>query len=321
MLLSQLRTVAPRELLVMYQDQDFSCSSSVGAAASQAISLSSFRQYFPSCQIHLALDLEAPAPSQLSANPADASPSSLHSADSPPVHLPLQLGLSLLRSLIPSNSPHSSSHASLIDVTCAALFAYLSHNLRLPVNSATFRMPQPLQRSRFMHIDAHAARALELTRAQDAPGHAATHGGSDSSGCVLRHLDMTLTAGGSRCMQAWLLRPLVDVESIVMRQDAVECFVQRPALRRQVRDVLQGVGDVQRCMQKMLLNRASPSDATSLARSLHHLRSLQSLLTAARQAPSCASNESCYELLNQTNCSFFCTQATCRDYSKVVLLF
>jgi DNA mismatch repair protein MutS len=141
-----------------------------------------------------------------------------------------------------------------------------------------------------MHIDAHAARALELTRAQDAHSYAGAGGGiSGSSSSVLRQLDKTLTAGGSRCLQAWLLRPLVDIESIAARQDAVECFVLRPALRRQVRDVLEGVGDMQRCMQKMLLNRATPADAVSLARSLHHAQRLQNTLAAARQVPSGAS--------------------------------
>jgi DNA mismatch repair protein MutS len=101
-----------------------------------------------------------------------------------------------------------------------------------------------------MHIDAHAARALELTRAQDAHSYAGAGGGiSGISSSVLRQLDKTLTAGGSRCLQAWLLRPLVDTESIAARQDAGECFVFRPALRRQVRDVLEGVGDMQRCVR------------------------------------------------------------------------
>jgi hypothetical protein len=46
---------------------------------------------------------------------------------------------------------------------------------------------------------------------------------------------------------------------------------------------------MQRCMQKMLLNRATPADAVSLARSLHHAQRLQNTLAAARQVPSGAS--------------------------------
>jgi DNA mismatch repair ATPase MutS len=281
-LLSQLQTVAPRELLVLHHDQgDVGDSSS---SSTDYVHLSALRQHFPSCQIRTVVDSDVLH--QHDVNAASENLPLLDSAGETPVRLPLQLGLSLLCSLSPTRSSHSSAPLSLNDVACGVLFAYLSHNLQLPVNLATFRMPQPLHHSRFMHIDAHAARALELTRAQDVLGQAVAGGTNGSSGSVLRQLDMTLTAGGSRCMQTWLLRPLVDVESITARQDAVECFFKRPALRRQVRDVLEGVDDVQRCVQKMLLNRATPSDASSLARSLHRLQSLQSTLTAARQLPS-----------------------------------
>jgi DNA mismatch repair protein MutS len=162
------------------------------------------------------------------------------------------------------------------------LYAYLSHNLSLPVTPASFSPPQHLNRSRFMHIDAHAARALELTRAQD--GSSAGTSGSDHSS-VFKQLNKTITAGGSRCLQAWLLRPLVDTRAISLRQDAVECFVTRPELRRRVREALEGAGDIRRSVQKMLLNRAAPSDAAALARSLHCVLRLQNTLAAASHAP------------------------------------
>jgi DNA mismatch repair ATPase MutS len=255
-----------------------------GSGNKGASSLSVFRQHFPSCQIHPVVelhDVDSETPATISAA-AETMPAT-ESADDMPVRVPLQLGFSLLRSLSDTAPAPVSDPPSPSDAACSVLLAYLSHNLRLPVNSATFRYPQPLHRSRFMYIDAHASRALELTRAQDASGYIGAGGGSDGS--VLRQLDKTATAGGSRCLQAWLLRPLVDIGPIVSRQDAVECFVMRPALRRQVRDALEGVGDMQRCMQKMLLNRACPLDAVSLARSLRHTLRLQSTLMDACCGP------------------------------------
>jgi DNA mismatch repair ATPase MutS len=261
-------------------DHDISGSGNMGASR-----LSLFRQHFPSCQIHPVVELhDVDSKTSATISAAAETMPATESANDMPVRVPLQLGFSLLRSLSDTASTPVSDPPSPSDAACSVLLAYLSHNLRLPVNSVTFRYPQPLHRTRFMYIDAHASRALELTRAQDASGYIGAGGGSDGS--VLRQLDKTATAGGSRCLQAWLLRPLVDIGPIVSRQDAVECFVMRPALRRQVRDALEGVGDMQRCMQKMLLNRASPLDAVSLARSLRHTLRLQSTLMDACCGPS-----------------------------------
>ncbi len=260
-------------------DDDIGSSGNAGVT-----SLSVFRQHFPSCQIHPVIELnDACSETQAAINPAAETMPLAQGTDDMPVRVPLHLGFSLLRILSPATSTPLSATPSPSDTACSVLLAYLSHNLRLPVNPVTFRSPQPVHRSRFMYIDAHASRALELTRAQDSSGYIGVESSSDSS--VVRQLDKTVTAGGSRCLQAWLLRPLVDVAAIVYRQDAVECFVLRPALRRQVRQALDGVADMQRCMQKMLLNRASPLDALSLARSLRHTLRLQSTLMDACCGP------------------------------------
>lgn len=256
-----------------------------GDSHSDIVNVSAFRQHLPSCHVRLVVDHEQEGGEVLAL--ASESLTQCENGEYVPVHIPLQLGRSLLRSLLSSTaSSPALDPSSLTDQACGVLLAYLNHNLRLPVNPATFTVPQAMHRTRFMHIDAHAARALELTRAQEVSGHASSGSSVSGSNSVLKQLDKTVTAGGSRCLNAWLLRPLVDVESIEKRQDAVECFVVRPALRREVRAVLEGVGDMQRCMQKLLLNRAVPSDAASLARSLSHVQRLHSTLAGAHRASS-----------------------------------
>jgi DNA mismatch repair ATPase MutS len=277
--------VAPQELLMMHRSEDHTGSG--GRHHSGVVNVSAYRQHLPSCHVRLVVDQEQASGEVL--RPVSEYLTQSENAEHLPVRVPLKLGRSLLRSLLSSTaSSPALDPSSLTDEACGVLLAYLNHNLRLPVNPATFTSPQAMHRTRFMHIDVHAARALELTRAQDVGGHASLGGSSSGSNSVLKQLDKTVTAGGSRCLQAWLLRPLVDVESIAKRQDAVECFVVRPALRREVRAVLEGIGDMQRCMQKMLLNRAAPSDASSLARSLFHVQRLHSALAGAH----CASHHS-----------------------------
>ncbi len=260
--------------------------------SSKGVSLSTLRQFLPSCHVRPVADHNDVPAEDVSGSIFDPVPSPDVAHDMP-VRVPLQLGRLLLHSLLPAGTPSSLSEPPILsDAACSVLLAYLNHNLHLPVNSVTFRAPQPLQRSRFMHIDAHAARALELARGQDVGGQitsGSSSSSSNNSSSVLKQLDQTVTAGGSRCLQAWLLRPLVDVDSIKKRQDAVECLVVRTSLRRDVKDALEGMGDMQRCMQKLLLNRAAPSDAASLARSLQRTLRLKSTLAAACQASNGAS--------------------------------
>ena len=148
-----------------------------------ASSLSLFRQHFPSCQIHPVVelhDVDSKTPATISAA-AETMPAT-ESADDMPVRVPLQLGFLLLRSLSDTAPTPVSDPPSPSDAACSVLLAYLSHNLRLPVNSVTFRYPQPLHRTRFMYMH-HApsnSRAHKMPAATSVQEAAATAAFSDS---------------------------------------------------------------------------------------------------------------------------------------------
>ena len=97
-------------------------------------------------------------------------------------------------------------------------------------------------------------------------------------GSLLGEIDATRTAPGARLLRRRLLAPLAGVAEIRRRHDAVELFTQHPGTRREVRERLADVGDVERLAVKLALDRAAPRDLVALRRSLGALPELSAAL-------------------------------------------
>ncbi|MCG6923121.1 MAG: DNA mismatch repair protein MutS [Acidobacteria bacterium] len=111
-------------------------------------------------------------------------------------------------------------------------------------------------------IDSVTRRNLELTESL-----------ADGSrrGTLLDVLDHTRTPMGARLLRERILRPLVELERIQDRLDAVEELAFRALDRGRVREVLGRVQDLERILGRITLGTAGPRDLVALARSLHAL--------------------------------------------------
>jgi len=100
-------------------------------------------------------------------------------------------------------------------------------------------------------------------------------------GTLLDVIDFTVTAPGGRLLRAWLLRPLRDIAAIAARQDAVAEALGATIARRELRETLKGVLDLERLAGKIALGAAHPRDLVALKKSLaplpHVRRDLASL--------------------------------------------
>jgi DNA mismatch repair protein MutS len=103
-------------------------------------------------------------------------------------------------------------------------------------------------------------------------------------GSLLHEIDRTITPMGSRLLRAWLLRPLVSIEAIRDRLDAVEELAFRTTDRGKLRDTLKSVHDLERLTSRVALATASPRDLVALGQSLGTLPRVRALL-AECQAP------------------------------------
>jgi DNA mismatch repair protein MutS len=108
-------------------------------------------------------------------------------------------------------------------------------------------------------IDSVTRRNLELTESLADGGR---------RGTLLDVLDHTRTPMGARLLREWILRPLVELERVQDRLDAVEELAFRALERGGFRQAAAPVQDVDRLLGRVTLGTATPRDLVALARSL-----------------------------------------------------
>jgi len=104
------------------------------------------------------------------------------------------------------------------------------------------------------------------------------------SGSLLDELDRTVTSIGSRMLRSWLLRPLVALEPIRDRLDAVEDLAFRTTERGKFRETIKAVQDLERLVARAALGTAGPRDLVGLKQSLTVVPRVRAVL-AELQAP------------------------------------
>jgi DNA mismatch repair protein MutS len=124
----------------------------------------------------------------------------------------------------------------------------------------------------FMALDVQTQRNLELFQA----GRYGTIGGS-----LLASLDLTRTAMGGRLLRRWLGQPLLDVNELNKRQDAIAWFADNTLARSQVISLLGEVADCERLINRIKSGIAIPRELTALRRSLEIIPKLVEVLEPA----------------------------------------
>src|SRR3989339_413738 len=91
---------------------------------------------------------------------------------------------------------------------------------------------------------------------------------SSPKGSLISVLDQTQTAMGSRLLRKWLLEPLLELEKIHLRQTRTEYLVQHLMQRVELKNILKHIGDIERIIAKINLDRANARDLVALKQSL-----------------------------------------------------
>ena len=121
---------------------------------------------------------------------------------------------------------------------------------------------EPFQEAGLMLLDRATRTSLELTR---------TMREGSTKGSLLSVVDQTLTPMGGRLLREWILAPLTDPARIQERQEGVAFFVERGRERRELREHLKGMADLERIGAKISTGRANARDLVSLAGALKKL--------------------------------------------------
>jgi len=96
---------------------------------------------------------------------------------------------------------------------------------------------------------------------------------------LLGILDRTVTAMGARLLANWLRYPLIDFNKIRLRHDAVFEVKENIQIRRDIREKLKSVFDIERIGSKIVMGHANARDLVALKRSLEMLPDLWSLFS------------------------------------------
>ena len=88
------------------------------------------------------------------------------------------------------------------------------------------------------------------------------------TGSLLDELDETITPMGGRLLRSWLINPLVALDTIRDRLDAVEELAFHAIERAKFRDALKSVHDLERLVGRAALGVAGPRDLVGLKASL-----------------------------------------------------
>ncbi len=128
----------------------------------------------------------------------------------------------------------------------------------------------------FMTLDESTRRNLELT---------ATIRGSHTKGSLLDVLDRTQTPMGGRLLRRWLSQPLLKVDAINERLDSVQAFVDDTTLRLELREQLQGLGDLERWTNRVVQGVALPRDLVGIRQILCKVPELKQLIRDEQLSP------------------------------------
>ena len=121
----------------------------------------------------------------------------------------------------------------------------------------------------YMILDPATKRNLEIL---------ASMSDGSRSGSLISILDKTKTSMGGRLLKKWVSLPLLKLEQIHNRLEAVNELYQNENLRNQIEEELKQIGDLERIISKICTGRANPRDVINLKLSLKRIPVIKDIL-------------------------------------------
>ena len=146
------------------------------------------------------------------------------------------------------------------------LLSYISEDLGLSIHH--IKTLKKEQFNKYMALDSATLRHLEILENKQDPTGTCT---------LLHHLDKTCTPMGGRLIKYWISHPLLSIDSIVARQEAIEFFRSFSSLP-DLRTSLSKVRDLERLIMRIETSFAGPKDLLALRLSLEAIPELSAFL-------------------------------------------
>ncbi|MFH1745462.1 MAG: DNA mismatch repair protein MutS [Planctomycetota bacterium] len=165
----------------------------------------------------------------------------------------------------------------------AALLAYVGETQR----TAAQHIQPPRRRviTDYLILDPTTLRSLEVERTIRTQARAGT---------LLAAVDRTSNSMGARLLRRWLCYPLKDVARIHRRQGLIAALRTDDVARKQLQEALRSMGDIERMVGRLGVQRTNPRDLRGLGNAVAQLAPLRETLSGLR-------NEDCDTLAERLN--------------------
>ncbi|WP_370291141.1 DNA mismatch repair protein MutS [Pedobacter sp. SYP-B3415] len=124
-----------------------------------------------------------------------------------------------------------------------------------------------IEEDKYMWLDRFTIRNLELVNSTN-----------DNAVTLFNVLDQTVTPMGARMLQRWIVMPLKELQPITERLEMVDFLLQQPELREDLIGRIRQIGDLERLISKVGLQKAGPRELVQLKRALQSIETIKTLL-------------------------------------------
>ncbi len=123
-----------------------------------------------------------------------------------------------------------------------------------------------IDEERYVWLDKFTVKNLELF-----------HSPYEGAKTLIDVLDRTISPMGGRLMKRWISLPLKDIQPVNDRFDIVQHLVGKSLFREELAALIRQVGDLERLLSKVAVNRINPREVVQLKRALRAIDPLKSL--------------------------------------------
>lgn len=141
--------------------------------------------------------------------------------------------------------------------SAGALLHYLSDNLCQSISH--IEGIKKVEERKHLLLDHITLRHLEITEPQSAQNKEQT---------LLHHLNQTQTPMGARLLRDWVQKPLISLEKIHERQDAIEDLLNHPYVLLKLKEALKGIQDLERLIMRVVTGYTNARELNTLKNSL-----------------------------------------------------
>ncbi|GGC66042.1 DNA mismatch repair protein MutS [Pedobacter quisquiliarum] len=128
-----------------------------------------------------------------------------------------------------------------------------------------------LEEDQYMWLDRFTIRNLELVSSAN-----------DNAVTLFDVLDQTSTPMGARLLHKWIIMPLKELKPIEERLGMVEYLVSHADLIEELLSHIKQIGDLERLISKVGLQKVGPRELSELKRSLQHIEAVKQIAAESK---------------------------------------